>query len=186
MQLQHINAKIFVDGELAVPLARFIEVFHGWVANQAMDEMLVDVADYRHVPDGPGVVMVGLESDWSIDQTGGRFGLRYNRKAPLAGTNDDRFGHSLRQAGKVCTLLEEQLDGLQFSRTEFEFFVNDRAFAPHTPAGVEGFRTALASFIKNVLGQEEFEAEYPTDPRSLVGAMVRLPAPIDPAAVAAL
>jgi hypothetical protein len=179
MQLQHINAKIFVEGELTVPLARFIEVFHGWVASQAFDEMLVDVADYRHVPRGPGVVMVGLESDWSIDQTGGRFGLRYNRKAPLAGTNDDRFAHSLRSAAKVCSLLEEKFAGLKFSRTEFELFVNDRALSPHTPAGIEGFKTALASFVKNALGQAKFDATYPTDPRSLVGAVVRLPAEVD-------
>ena len=185
MQFQHINVKIFVDGELGVPLARFIEVFHGWVAGQAFDEMLIDVADYRHVPDGPGVVMVGLESDWSIDQTGGRFGLRYNRKAALEGTNDDRFRHALRQAAKVCAMLEEKFAGLRFSRTEFELFVNDRALAPHTPEGVESFKIAIGSFLKNSLGQAKFEATFPTDPRSLVGAIVRLPAPIDLRAVAA-
>ena len=179
MQFQHINVKIFVDGELGVPLARFIEVFHGWVAGQAFDEMLIDVADYRHVPDGPGVVMIGLESDWSIDQTGGRFGLRYNRKSPLAGTNDDRFLHALREAAKACALLEEKFSGLKFSRTEFETFVNDRAFCPHTPEGIENFKTALASFLKNALGQAKFDATYPTDPRTLVGAVVRLPAEVD-------
>lgn len=179
MQLQHINAKIFVDGELTVPLARFIEVFHGWVANQAFGEMLIDVADYRHVPNGPGVVMVGLESDWSIDQTGGRFGLRYNRKSALAGTNDDRFLHALRQAAKTCALLEEQFPGLKFSRTQFELFVNDRALCRNTPEGVENFKTALASFFKNTLGQNKFDATFPTDPRSLVGAVVCLSEPID-------
>jgi hypothetical protein len=183
--MQHINAKIFVEGELAVPLGRFIEVFHEWVANQAMGEMLIDVADYRHVPDGPGVVMVGLESDWSIDQTGGRFGLRYNRKAPLEGTDDDRFAYSLRSAATVCTLLEDKFPDLKFSRTELELFINDRALAPHTPEGVEGFKTALASFLKNVLGQDKFDATYPTDPRSLVGAVVRLATPVDLTAIAA-
>jgi hypothetical protein len=181
--MQHINAKIFVEGELAVPLARFIEVFHGWVANQALDEMLIDVADYRHVPDGPGVVMVGLESDWSLDHTGGRYGLRYNRKAALEGTDDDRFAHALRLAGNVCGLLEERFADLKFSRTEFELFVNDRASASQTPEGVETFKTALASFLKNTLGQEKFDATFSEDPRSLVGAVVRLPSPVGFAAV---
>lgn len=179
MELQHINAKIFVEGELTVPLVRFIEVFHGWVANQAFDEMLIDVADYRHVPDGPGVVMIGLESDWSIDQMGGRFGLRYNRKRALEGSNDDRFLHALREAAKTCAQLEEEFPDLKFSRTEFELFVNDRATAPHTPEGVENFKTALASFLKNTLGQEKFDATFSEDPRSLVGAVVRLPSPVD-------
>jgi hypothetical protein len=179
MDLQHINAKLFVEGEFAVPFERLIETFHGWVANQSLGEMLVDVADYRHVPHGPGVVIVGLESDWSLDHTDGRYGLRYNRKASLAGTNDTRFAHSLRQAAKVAALLEEKFADLKFSRSEFELFVNDRALAPHTPDGVAGFKTALASFFKNTLGQDKSDATYPSDPRSLVGAVVRLSAPVD-------
>ena len=54
MDLQHVNVKIYVDGDLAVDPARFIEIFHGWIKEEAFDELLIDVADYRHVPDGPG------------------------------------------------------------------------------------------------------------------------------------
>ena len=87
MNLQHINVKIFVDGELTVDPERFIELFHRWVATQAMAEMLIDVADYRHVPNGPSVVLVGHEADYVLDNTGGRYGLVYNRKAPLDGND---------------------------------------------------------------------------------------------------
>lgn len=178
MNLQHVNAKIFVDGELSVDLERFIVVFHDWVAQQSMNEMMIDVADYRHVPAGPGVVMVGLESDYAIDNMGGRFGLRYNRKGELEGSNQQRILHALRQAANVCGLLEEQFDGLKFSRQEFEVFVNDRALAPNTPETRALLQAEIASLVNEQLGQEDFEAEFHEDPRQLAGAVVSLPAPV--------
>ena len=63
-----------VDAEEA-DLEQIVELFHQWVADQSMPEMLIDIADYRHVPDGPGSVLVGLESDYAIDHAGGRYGL---------------------------------------------------------------------------------------------------------------
>lgn len=179
MELQHINAKIFVDGQLTVPLARFIEVFHGWVAEQTMDLMMIDVADYRHVPSGPGVVMVGLEADYSIDQMGGHDGLRYNRKSALDGSNVDRFLHSLQAAYKVCGLLEDRFAELQFSRREFELFVNDRALAPHTDETNAFFKSALESFLSERLGQQGYSITIRDDPRALVGATVSLSEALD-------
>ena len=94
MELQHVNIKIFVDGDLQVDLQRIIEVFHRWTAEQSMDEMLIDVADYRHVPAGPGVVLVGHEADYGLDNAGNRQGLLYNRKASIEGSNADRLGQA--------------------------------------------------------------------------------------------
>ncbi len=102
MQLQHVNVKIYVDGDLNVDPARFIEVFHRWIREQATNELLIDVADYRHVPSGPGVLLVGFEADYGMDNTGGRYGLRYNRKAPLEGSNADRVRQALRSAAYAC------------------------------------------------------------------------------------
>ena len=58
-----------LDGEAYIPL------FHGWIRDSAMPELLIDVADYRHVPDGPGVALIGHESDYFLDFQDGRPGL---------------------------------------------------------------------------------------------------------------
>ena len=63
MNLQHINVKIYVEDDSAVDLSRFIDVFHSWIKQQLLDELLIDVADYRHVPAGPGVILIGHEAD---------------------------------------------------------------------------------------------------------------------------
>lgn len=182
MELQHVNVKIFVDGELPVDPARFIDVFHAWIRDGLLDELLVDVADYRLVPAGPGVLLVGHEADYSMDHTDNRWGLRYNRKAPLAGSNEDRFRQALGSAANACQLLEEHFadDGpLKFSRQEFELFINDRAMAPNTPETFEACKPEMGAFLTKVLGHGEFSVEHHSDPRSRFGVTVRLTRPFD-------
>jgi hypothetical protein len=184
MNLQHVNVKIFVDGELSVPLDRFIEVFHRWVADQSMDEMMIDVADYSHVPAGPGIVMVGLEADYSIDNRNNKFGLLYNRKGALDGSNEDRICHSLRSAAKTCLLLESEFDGLRFNRQQFELFINDRALAPNDDATRAACEPILTACFRELFGDNEFVLEFNSDSRSRFGAVVSLTNPIDLAGLA--
>jgi len=179
MELQHVNVKIFVDGDLTVDLDRFIEVFHRWVAEQSMDEMMIDVADYSHVPAGPGVLLVGLESDYAMDNRGNRFGLLYNRKGALDGSNDQRIRHSLGHAAKTCLLLESEFDGLKFSRSQFELFINDRAVAPNNDATRESCEPVLTACFRDIFGDNQFSMEFSHDPRSRFGAVVSLSNPVD-------
>lgn len=174
MELQHINVKIHVEGDLPVDPADFIPVFHQWVKDQVMDELLIDVADYRHVPAGPGVLLVGHEADYEMGNTDNRWGLRYSRKAPLGGTNEDRFRQAFRSAAHACGMLEKEFAGsaLTFSRREFEFVVNDRALAPNTPATFEACKPELESFLRSLLGHDEFALVHRDDPRSLFGVII--------------
>jgi hypothetical protein len=182
MELQHINVKIFVDGELAIDPAKFIDVFHAWVRDHTLDELLIDVADYRHVPAGPGVMLIGHEADYSMDHADGRWGLRYNRKAAVDGSNDDCLRQALRSAGRACQLLEEHFKGepsLLFSRREFELFVNDRALAPNTPEILATSQPILESFLTSALGHDDFRLEPRPDPRSLFGVSVAVAQPFE-------
>src|SRR5580698_8801430 len=85
MEFQHVNVKLLLARDEQLDLAPLIPIFNTWIQNQAPDELLLDIADYRHVPEGPGVVLIGLQADYSVDNTGGRLGVRYNRKAALDG-----------------------------------------------------------------------------------------------------
>ena len=178
MELQHINIKIFVDGELPGAAEQFINIFHNWTAEQSCEELLIDVADYRHVPTGPGVVLVGLEADYAMDQAGGRWGLLYNRKAPVSGTNQDRLTQAFRAASAACQRLESEMAGLTFSRQEFQIVVNDRALAPNTPETLAGCRADLEAFLQS-LGQAEATMTAETESRRRFGVLVQTTSPID-------
>ena len=181
MELQHINVKIYVEGDLPVDPADFIPVFHQWVKDKVLDELLIDVADYRHVPAGPGVLLVGLEADYDMDNTDNRWGLRYNRKAPLKGTNEDRFRQAFRSAAHACGMLEKEFakSALMFSRREFELLVNDRALAPNTAETFEACKPELESFLQNLLGHDEFDMVHRGDPRSLFGVTITSAQPFE-------
>src|SRR5438270_8858929 len=132
IEIQHINVKLLLD---APPdLDPIIPIFHGWIQNQGFDTLLLDVADYRHVHHGPGIILIGHEADYSIDNAGGRLGLRYNRKAPLAGDNQFRLVQAARSALLASQRLQAdtRLNGkLHFNGQDIELFVNDRAIAPN-------------------------------------------------------
>src|SRR5438094_6014701 len=122
MELQKLNVKFFVEQPHAVPLTDFIDIFHGWI--QATDGIYHDVADYSHMQAGPGIVLVANEPNLHIDETGGRRGLLYSRKAPLLGTNQEKLRSVFRAALENCRKLEEEpvLRGkLRFSTTRRRF-----------------------------------------------------------------
>ncbi len=182
MDLQHVNVKIYVDGDLAVDPARFIEIFHGWIKEEAFDELLIDVADYRHVPDGPGVLLIAHEADYAMDNNAGRWGLLYNRKAPVDGSNEERICQAIRSAAAACRRLEEELAAegpLRFSRQEFDVSINDRALAPNTPETFAAVQPELEAALRQVLGPGDFSLTPESDPRRLFGVSVKTAKPFD-------
>jgi len=62
IELQHINVKLLVIEPAKVDLGAVIPIFHQWIQDQIFDELLLDVANYSHVPEGPGVVLIGHEA----------------------------------------------------------------------------------------------------------------------------
>jgi len=133
--VQHINVKIFVDKSSEFRLDDTIRVFHRWIRDSIRPELLIDVADYQHVPAGPGVLLIGHEANYSLDNRENRIGLLYNRKSELDGTFESRVRQAHRSALEACELLEKEpeFEGkLHFDRKTLEVFVNDRLLAPNT------------------------------------------------------
>ena len=186
MELQHINIKLFVDGELSLDTEAFIPIFHRWIQEKTMAELLIDVADYSHVPNGPGVMLIGHEADYSLDHNAGRYGMLYNRKAPVDGTNADRLRQSLAAAAKASEKLEAETDGkLKFSRTELELTINDRALAPNTAETLAECQPELESALADLLGHKDFTLQQTSDdPRGRFAVKVTSKKPFELAALA--
>src|ERR1051325_6327411 len=84
MDLHKFCIKYFAEDPSAVRLDAVIPVYHRWIQKQAVEGMLVDVADYGHLPQSPGVMLVAHEADYAMDSMEGPLGLLYNRKTPSA------------------------------------------------------------------------------------------------------
>jgi hypothetical protein len=176
MEFQHVNVKLLLKNADDIDLEALVPVFHEWIQNQAGGELLLDVADYRHVRSGPGVVLIGHQANYSLDNTGDRWGVRYNRKAALEGTNQDRLVQATQAALVACQRLEAdpRFGGtIQFNGREMEVFINDRLLAPHTPETRAAADAEFRTFFSTLFGDMEYEVSYSPDPRSLFSVHVR-------------
>ncbi|PYU35258.1 MAG: hypothetical protein DMG31_04285 [Acidobacteria bacterium] len=176
MELEHVNVKLLVKDPDEVSLDPLIPVFHSWIEGQVLEELLLDVADYRHVHAGPGVILIGHEANYSVDNTEARLGVRYNRKAVLEGSNQDRLRHAMRAALNACQRLEMEpsLEGtLQFGGQEMEFFVNDRLLAPNCDTTREEVHSEFEAFFEKLFRGSQYSLSYASDPRRLFGVSVK-------------
>jgi len=182
MELQHVNVKLYLRDPQAVKLEALVPVFHGWIQSKVCEELMIDVADYRHVHAGPGVVLVGHQADYSVDNTDNRLGVRYNRKATLEGSNRDRFSQALRATVRACQRLEadEKLSGsLRVNRQEMKLFVNDRMLAPNSGRLTDSVQGELRDFFGSIVGGGDFEMKFDANSRSLFGVEVRTAKPLE-------
>jgi hypothetical protein len=173
IELQHINVKLLLRSEhkdaQGLDLDPVIPVFHSWIQQQAADELLLDVADYCHVHAGPGVVLIGHEADYSLDNADDRLGVRYNRKAVLDGSNQDRLAQASRAALAACERLQQdtRLDGkLNFNGQDIEIFVNDRLLAPNTDATSEALKPEFKAFAGKLFGGREYVLSFGSESSS--------------------
>ena len=144
--VQHINLKIFVADAAAIDTAAAVPVFHRWIKDSLCPEMLIDVAEYRHVPAGPGVLLIGLEANYSLDERENRLGLLYNRKDSLDGTFQSRLAQAHQAALAACDRLEKETP-VKFDRSTLEVFVNDRLLAPNSDETWQSLKPELEKYF---------------------------------------
>jgi hypothetical protein len=176
MELQHISVKLLVSKPEQIELEPLVPIFHSWIQDQVWGELLLDVADYRHVHAGPGIILIGHEGNYSLDNTDNRMGVRYNRKAALDASNHDRLKQAARAALRACERLEAdpRLKGqLRFNGREIDIIFNDRLLAPNTPTTREAVKSDLAPFIHELFAGADYSLTFNEDPRSLLQAVVK-------------
>ena len=182
MELQHLIIKIPVAGALGIDPAKVVDLFHRWVAQQFIPGvLLIDVAELLHVPDGPGVIAVGHEADFALDHTGGVCGALYRRKTILGGTNQERIAQAIASAAQTALRLQEAFPGtLKFSRTEFDFIINDRGIAPNAGATYASALPEIETSLRAVLGHGNFKfTRHDRDLRQRFGVTIHASQPFD-------
>ena len=96
MDSHKIVIKLFVEDASRLEAHEFVPIFHSWIQQRAVaDHLLIDVADYAHVHNGPGTCLITHEANFYTDRGEGRLGLMYGRKQPAPGTFIDRVRQAL-------------------------------------------------------------------------------------------
>lgn len=174
MDLHKIGVKFLAEDADTLNLVELIPVFHRWIQTAAVEDLLIDVADYSHVPFGPGVMIIAHEGDYAFDESGGRRGFLYYSKHELEGDLDARLATVARKALKACKRMsaEQGLGGVKFPGTALEIFANDRLVAPNTDTAYQAFEPALRRFLDKLYGGH-YEIERESDPRERLTVRVR-------------
>ena len=135
MQLQKFGVKLFLNTNGSYESKDFIPVFHSWIQNKSVeDHLLIDVADYSHIQDGPGVMLVSHEGNFSLDQENQQPGIMYMRKTDIGGDFKGRFinvlSTTIQAANNMCdNNINKEVD---FINNSFRFITNDRRIAENT------------------------------------------------------
>ena len=149
--LQHLNVKIFAQEPASIEWHHLIPVFHRWIQDRRLPENLIDVADYAHVPSGPGVMLIGHEAFYSLDNRQSRPGLLYNRRTSLDGSAAEKLAQAYDAALAAARTLasEHEFSGkIQFDEGHCEVFVNDRLLAPNTESTWQQLEGPISSFFE--------------------------------------
>jgi len=174
--MQHVNIKIFARGSENVKLADAIPVFHRWIQRRDLPELLIDVADYAHVPEGPGVLLIAHEANYSLDLARDELGLLYNRKMAGSGDPQEELRQAYDAAITACQRLENEPEFqgvLRFDRSHLEVIFNDRLLHPNTEEGWRQVEPEAVLFFDGIFGVGRYSLERGGEPRERLRATVR-------------
>lgn len=167
MESVKIDLKVFLQDPADVEPEDFIPVFHDWIQHQRLDELLIDVVDYRHVHDGPGVMLIAHDAHYAMDMADGRMGLLYSRRRETHPSRNaiqsvtERLQSVLQCALAACRLLEAEpaLQGrLKFRGDELLLRINDRLVSP-TLANFDDLQAHLRPVLERLYPDHQAEVQ---------------------------
>ena len=189
MDIQQLAIKVFAKPG-SFDQAKLIPIFHNWIRERRLgDVLLIDVADYRHVPHGPGVMLIGHEGHWGLDEGGEGPGMLYARKRDAIGDARERLREGFRAALLACDALEKEpsvAGTIAFDPGRVEVRIMSRLVAPNTAETYAAFAPVLEGFLREVYrigGEVGGEAggdsgaialEHLDDPRQTLGVRVQV------------
>jgi hypothetical protein len=181
VDLHKFGIKLFAVDAKGFDILKLIPMYHRWIQQKALEDLLIDVADYSHVPAGPGVMLIAHEGNYALDETGHERGVVYYSKHPLPGALPERFAQVARKTLKAAQLMtgDAELNGaLKVPGNDLQFFANDRLLAPNTQAAYAELEPALKSFLDRLYAGAAYTLVRDTDPRERLSVRVQADAEV--------
>jgi hypothetical protein len=156
--------------------ATFVPILHEWFREDSLGLVMIDVADYAHAPDSPGIMLVTYETSFALDRSDGEFGLLAQRRTRFDGDAEAAVAETIRQALMVADKLESdhRLGGkVQFDRSRIRVEANDRLLAPNTDEGYTEFSAVVQAAVAELYPGRTFEvSRVQNDPRDRLAVLV--------------
>ena len=160
MQLQKFGVKLFLNTNGNYDSKDFIPVFHSWIQKKVVsDHLLIDVADYSHIQDGPGMMLIAHEGNFSLDQESLQPGIMYMRKTEIEGDFIQRFSKVLTTTIEAANRLSKNKinKDVHFKNNLFRFIANDRLYAENTAHNQELYKQEIQKALNNIYPDNKLE-----------------------------
>ena len=154
MEISRISYKVFMGQGENVTTKTWFEVFNTWI-HEPDNDVLVDVADYTHVKNGPQTILVGHQANYAIDTTDGRFGFLYSRKRNLDGNLAENLEEVITTGLRACKRLDEDdrlSDSIMFNGGSAQIVLNDRLGASNNADTFHALKSELSPILQRLYG----------------------------------
>ncbi len=165
--LKQFDIRITSKTSQGIDTDAFMGVLQRWIQKHTIPGVLIDVADYGHIHNGHGTILIAHEYNLSVDYAGGKLALLVRVKRPAEATLAARIEAAVRLALKACDLLEKEPEfagKLTFDRSSLIFVANDRLRAPNDDATYAALKPAVESSAGGVIGSVKAK-RIQVDPR---------------------
>ncbi len=184
MDSSKLAVKIYLAaGTPMPPASKITPIFQAWIQSHELpDHNLIDVADYAHVPEGPGILLVSDEANIYLDELDGKPGVTYSRKRPISGSLTDRIRTAFAFAIRTAAMLESAADlagALKFDLTKWSFKINDRLAAPNEDATYQSIEGELRMVLREMFADAPTALLYVPDKLRLFEVTISTSAMID-------
>ena len=143
-----------------------VPIFQRWIQEHTVEGMLIDVIDYKHVPEGPGVILIADDGDYAYDFGDGQIGLHYIRKRDLPGDLPGALLIVFRLALQAALCLENEATGdieFDFSNAKISFL--DRQHYRNEPSRFADIQDELSAIFADIYGGDVALERAYDDPR---------------------
>ncbi len=165
---KRLGVKFSLKQRTALPPGDVMPIFQRWIQEHTVEGMLIDVIDYKHVHEGPSLILIADEGDYAYDLGDGQAGLQYIRKRFMPASLPDALRLVFRLALDAARRLEDDTGGrLRFDYAAAKISFPDRRHYRNQPAVFAGIRAELAAFLAQLYDDEIELARAYDDPRQI-------------------
>jgi hypothetical protein len=185
--LSRFALKLFFETGTGPRSDQVVPLFHRWIQTGATGELLIDVASYAHLHEGPSVILIGHEAQFAVDATGGRPGLQYSRRQPAQGPLPERLLAACRTLIGAASLFETDATlapPARFLGNELEIVANDRLLAPNDEETFAALRAALDPLLARLYPGIPLAVTRNPDPHERLTVTIKAGEPLGLAALA--
>ena len=152
--LQRIQIKIAADSPAGLSLDPFLVIFGRWRKEKHAADW-VDLADYAHLPRGPGIVLVGHRASVAFDLADPGPGILYTARKGLTGSHAERLAAAFAwclEFSQRLTAEPEFPKDVRLRTGSLELRFNDRLETPDTPETAAELRPTVEQVLNKLFG----------------------------------